>query len=149
MNRPPRLALALSLLSLTAPTTAYRHDLVVRTLYALKKLGHYEPAVQFAEQEMANWQTSPDFFFVLGDLLLDWATADPAKGVRELLPMIEASWQRCLEIGEQPDLEGGGAGRGSYLAAHNLAVLYAGIGDQARAAEFRALADGMRADSTR
>jgi glycosyltransferase involved in cell wall biosynthesis len=132
-------------LALTEPAAGFRHDLVVRTLYTLKKLGHFEPAVQFAEQEMANWEHSPDFFFALGDLLLDWAAADPAKGMQELLPMIEASWQRCLEIGEQPGLEGNVVGRGSHLAAHNLAVLYAGIGDQPRAAEFQALADQMRA----
>ena len=67
---------------------------------------------------------SPDFFFTLGDLLLDWAAHEPARGA-ELLPMIESSWLRALSIGERPELQDTVRGRGSFLAAHNLAVLYA------------------------
>jgi hypothetical protein len=71
---------------------------------------------------MARWDRSPDFFFALGDLMLDWAASEPARA-GELLPMIEEAWQRCLEIGERPDLEGAVHGRGSHLATHNLGVL--------------------------
>jgi hypothetical protein len=35
--------------------------------------------------------------------------------------------QRCLAIGERPDLNGSVAGRGSWLAAHNLAALEGGL----------------------
>lgn len=126
----------------------YRHDLVIRTLYSLKMGQLFEPAMQFAEQEMPNWEGSPDFYFALGDLLLDWATAHPEQALDQLLPMIEASWLRCLEIGEQPGLEGSVAGRGSHLAAHNLSVLYAGTGDKARAAEFAGLAATLRKETT-
>ena len=38
-------------------------------------------------------------------------------------PWIAQSWQRCLDIGERPDLEGAVHGRGSHLAQHNLNVL--------------------------
>ena len=44
------------------------------------------------------------------------------------LPMIESSWLRALEIGEQPELQDTVRGRGSFLAAHNLAVLHASLG---------------------
>ena len=53
----------------------WRHDLVLRTLFTLKKLGRFEPAIALAEAEMPRWPDSPDFFFTLGDLLLDWAGA--------------------------------------------------------------------------
>jgi hypothetical protein len=126
-------------LALVDAGAAFRHDLVVRQLFALKKCGQHAAAVELAEAEMANWQNSPDFFFVLGDLLLDWASCNPAIGP-QLLPTIESSWLNCLDIGERPGREGAVAGRGSYLAAHNLAVLYGGLGDAARAARFAELA---------
>ncbi len=131
----------------TPGNAAYRHDLVIRTLYSLKKCRQFEPAMQFAEQEMPNWEQSPDFYFALGDLLLDWATVTPEQALDQLLPMIEASWLRCLEIGERPALEGSVAGRGSHLAAHNLSVMYAGIGDKARAGEFAGLAARLRKET--
>ncbi|HEY0490379.1 MAG TPA: glycosyltransferase [Telluria sp.] len=119
---------------------AFRHDLVVRAIFTLKKAQLHEEAIQLAEAEMPNWQQSPDFFFALGDLLLDWATLNPATAYEELLPVVESSWLRCLEIGEQPALSGSVTGRGSYLAAYNLAVLYDGLGDPAKAGHYRTLA---------
>lgn len=58
-------------LRLSRAGDAYRHDLVVRSIFSLKKAQHHEEAIVLAETEMPNWQHSPDFFFVLGDLLLD------------------------------------------------------------------------------
>lgn len=118
-------------LAATGPAEAFRHDLVLRTLYAMKKAVRHPEALALAGDEMANWQHSPDFFFVLGDVLLDWAARNP-QDAAALVPMVESSWLRCLEIGEQPHLAGTVAGRGSHLARHNLAVLYAGMGDSAR-----------------
>ena len=46
----------------------------------------------------------------------------------------------CLEIGERPDLEGAVIGRGSFLAAANLAVLYDGTGRADAARHYRAQA---------
>ena len=93
---------------------------------------------------MPRWPDSPDFFFTLGDLLLDWAAAEPARGA-ELLPMIESSWLRALEIGERPELQDTVRGRGSFLAAHNLAVLHASLGDDAEAARWREREAAFRA----
>jgi glycosyltransferase involved in cell wall biosynthesis len=125
----------------------FRHDLVVRTLYSLKRLQRHEQAMQFAEQEMPNWSHSPDFYFSLGDLLLDYATSRPEQAAG-LLPMIEASWLKCLEIGDQPLLEGSVRGRGSFLAAHNLGVVYEQIGDTDKAVHYRAMADQARSRAT-
>lgn len=124
-------------LAATERCAAWRHDLVLRALFTLKKLGEFEAALDLAQAEMAHWGASPDFFFALGDLLLDWSASVPQRA-GELLPMIEASWLRAIEIGEQPQFQDTVRGRGSFLAAHNLAVLYEGVGDAAQAVHWRA-----------
>ncbi|MDX1698414.1 MAG: glycosyltransferase family 2 protein [Thiohalobacterales bacterium] len=123
----------------------FRHDLVLRMIYSLKRADQLERGIRFAEQEMPNWPHSPDYFFALGDLLLEWATRNPEQALQEILPMVESSWSKCLEIGDQPALEGSVHGRGSHLAAHNLAVLYDGLGRKEQAEHFSALATRMRA----
>nr|HET7860391.1 glycosyltransferase family 2 protein [Caldimonas sp.] len=136
-------------LAATSAADSWRHDLVLRSLYTAKKLGRFDTAIVFAEAEMANWAESPDFYFTLGDLLLDTALARPERAA-ELVPMIEASWLRALEIGERPQLQDTVHGRGSFLAAHNLAALHASFGNEASAAEWRERAVAMRsADSAR
>jgi hypothetical protein len=117
----------------------YLHDLVVRTMFCLKKAGRHGEGMQLAETEMAHWSDSPDFYFTLGDLLLDWAATEPARA-GELLPLVEECWQRCLQLGERDDLSGAVAGRGSFLAAHNLTVLYDSLGMGEQAARYRTLA---------
>jgi hypothetical protein len=112
-------------------------DLVSRRLYALKCLGRHADAMDFAQAQMEAGAESPDFFFTVGDLLLDLAASQPEQA-EALLPMIESAWRRCLELGERPDQAGAVAGRGSYLAAHNLAVVLEGTGRAAEAAALRA-----------
>jgi tetratricopeptide (TPR) repeat protein len=122
-----------------AGSASWRHDLVVRALFCLKRAARHADAVTLAEGEGARWEASPDFYFVLGDVLLDWAAGDPDRA-GELLPVAEGCWQRCLELGERADLDGAVAGRGSYLAAHNLAVLYEHLGMAEEALRYRMLA---------
>lgn len=131
------------------PGDSFRHDLVVRALFSLKKAKAFEQAIELAEQELPNWGHSPDYYFVLGDLLLDWATLNPERARQELLPMIESSWLKCLEIGDRPDLEGSVLGRGSHLAAHNLSMLYGVTGDAEKAESYRKMAEAMRASPAR
>ncbi|MBB3196534.1 glycosyltransferase family 2 protein [Roseateles terrae] len=120
-----------------APATApaWWPDLVARRLFGLKRLGRHADGVVFADGQLAICESSPDVFFALGDLLLDWAAEDPGQA-DVLLPMMEDAWRRCLLLGEQPDQPGAVAGRGSYLAAHNLALVLEGTG---RAEEAQAL----------
>ena len=59
----------------------------------------------------------------MGDLLLDLALAEPTRALDHWLPLAEGAWERCLAIGERPQLEGSVAGRGSHLAQHNLDVI--------------------------
>ncbi len=123
---------------------SWRHDLVLRQLFTLKKLGRFEQALELANAEMPRWAESPDFFFTLGDLLLDWAAAQP-QHAPTLLPMIESSWRQALAIGENPALPDTVSGRGSFLAAHNLAVLFEGLGDPLQARAWREQAAELRA----
>ncbi|MCF8207000.1 MAG: glycosyltransferase [Methylotenera sp.] len=112
-------------------------DLLARRLFALKCLGRHADAMDFAQTQLDVAAESPDFFFAMGDLLLDLAASQPAEAA-QLLPMIETAWQRCLDLGERPEQAGAVAGRGSYLAAHNLAVVLEGTGRADEAAALRA-----------
>jgi tetratricopeptide (TPR) repeat protein len=119
----PAYASALSLLGPDAGRNpAWRHDLVLRSLYALKAAGRVPEAIDLAQAEMPHWPDSPDFYFVLGDVLLDHAVAHPEQAA-EVVPMIDSAWRQCLAIGENPNLEGAVAGRGSVLAQRQLQLL--------------------------
>lgn len=124
-------------------SAAWRHDLVLRLVHALKRTRQWDRAVALAEAEMPRWPHSPDYYFTLGDLLLDWAAERPARA-HELLPMIESSWLQCLAIGENEGLEGTVQGRGSFLAAHNLAAFHASLGHPSQAAHFEQMARELR-----
>lgn len=132
--------------ALAPRAAAWFHDLLLRRLFTLKKLRAFEPAMQLAEAEMGRWDHSPDFFFTVGDLLLDCAAAQPQHAAA-LLPMIEASWQRALRIGDNPQLPDSVHGRGSFLAAHNLGVFFDSLGDAAQARFWRERSAQMRADA--
>ena len=108
-----------------SPDANWLHDLFVRYLHCLGKAGRVDEALSIADEHMQTWLESPDFFFVLGNLALERALVDPAKAVAHWLPFAATAWERCLAIGERPDLEGSVAGRGSHLARHNLEVIQA------------------------
>ncbi len=110
-------------LAVTAATANWRHELIVCHLHCLGQSGRAADAIALADTEMPAWPESPDFFFVVGNLALDLALSEPAQAIEQWLPLAQSAWERCLEIGERPELEGGVAGRGSYLAQHNLEVL--------------------------
>jgi len=90
-----------------------------------------------------QYHESADFLFVLGDLLLDYIVENPDQ-VNNLLPMIESAWFRCLEIGENSDYRDSVRGRGSFLAAHNLSVLYEFSGRPTQAEKYRNLSIKLR-----
>lgn len=140
-GRQPQAALCFTEALRLAPAEApWRHSLVVRGITALKDAGQLEDARGLAQAERGAWPGSPDFHFAVGDLYLASALADPARAVAELLPVAEAAWKTCLEIGEQPHLDGAVRGRGSFMAAQNLAALYETFGPPEAATRYRALA---------
>lgn len=123
-----------------APAQAsWRHSLVVRAVSVHGKARRFAAAIALVDGENTRWDSSPDWHFALGNLFLDMALADPGSAI-QLMPLVEASWLRCLEIGERPDLDGAVEGRGSHLAAHNLAGFYESLGHVAAAQRFRSLA---------
>lgn len=107
----------------TGADADWAHELFMRHLHCLGRSGRLDEALEIAGQHMQTWEHSPDFFFVLGNLLLDQAMSDPRQAVGTWLPLAGNAWERCLEIGERPDLEGSVEGRGSHLAQHNLDAL--------------------------
>lgn len=104
------------------PQHPWRCDLVVRWLHCLSISGEHEKAVTLAGECFDAYAGSTDFNFVVGTVMLNWAAAQPARA-EEALPLAEASWERCLALGEQPDHIGAVRGRGSVWAAWNLKVL--------------------------
>lgn len=144
-GRPPQAALCFTeALRLAAFDTPWRHGLVVRALTALKSAQRLDDALELAGAEIENWPNSPDFYFALGDLYLECANQAPERAATEFLPVVETAWKRCLEIGEQPALDGSVPGRGSHMAAYNLAVFYEALGQKDLAAQHHALAARLR-----
>ena len=76
-------------LALTPAEANWRHELVVTAITVLTKARRLDEALALADGEMPHWPESPDFFFVLGDLLLDRAMADPAHAIAHWLPLAE------------------------------------------------------------
>ena len=148
-ERAPQAALCFAeALRLAPPDAPYRHALVVRAITSLKTAGQIQDALILANAEVANWPESPDFWFALGDLYLEAASLEPDRAMAEFLPVVEGAWKRCLEIGERPELDGTVAGRGSHMAAHNLAVFYQTLRQPEAAARYHALAAELRLSLT-
>jgi hypothetical protein len=114
----------------------WRTDLMVRWLASLKHLGQHQTAAEMAAQADLQLDVSPDFHFTVGDLMLDWTSTAPHRAPA-LLTHAERAWRRCLEIGERPDQTGAVHGRGSHLAAFNLALVLEGTGRPEEAADLR------------
>ena len=79
-------------------------------------------------------------------MLLDAALARPAQAA-DWLPLIEQAWLRAIEIGERADLPDTVRGRGSYLAAHNLAAFHESLGHADQATLWRERSRQWRAGS--
>ncbi|WP_294271106.1 TPR domain-containing glycosyltransferase [uncultured Sphingomonas sp.] len=108
----------------TAPRDAgWRHPLVTSAMTLMTYMGRRDEALALADAEFPHWPQSPDYFYVLGDILFDRALADPAQAIGHWLPLAQVAWERCLAIGERPDLDGSVAGRGSYLAQQSLDIV--------------------------
>jgi hypothetical protein len=116
--------------AIAPPHAPWWDDLVARRLFGLGRIGRHAEALDVWRALRARGlhaPQSPDVSFALGDLLLDWAARQPARAA-ELLAGAEAAWQHCLALGERPERATAVPGRGSHLAAYNLALLYEGTG---------------------
>jgi glycosyltransferase involved in cell wall biosynthesis len=120
----------------SSQATPFRHGIVISATQALTRAERFAEALAFVDAEHQNWPRSPDFYFAVGELYLEWAGRNPEIAMDELLPVVEGAWKRCLEIGEQPGIDGSVEGCGSYLAAHNLAAFYEALGIADEAARY-------------
>lgn len=108
-----------------APQDApYRRNLALRYLYSLGKSDRLEQAMAHADASIRTWPDFPDLCFALGLVLLDAAVKHPEQAGIQWLPMAEQAFRRCLEIGDKADMDGSVIGRGSFLAAQQLATVY-------------------------
>ncbi|MCI8939904.1 MAG: glycosyltransferase family 2 protein [Dorea sp.] len=102
--------------------TGYRVSGVVSYIYNLLELKRYEEGFQIIEQEKDRLKDYADYHFACGTFYTKAIFSDVEKYVG-YLPRIEASYRRCLEIGEIPEHEGV-RGNGSFKAAYNLGVWF-------------------------
>lgn len=108
---------------LLADTPPWFITLVSSRIYTLKKLGQHDAGLNFGLDQLPKCLTSADVSFAIGDLLIDWAASEPTQAA-QLVPHAIDAFLNCLDIGEHPEVNRAVAGRGSHLAAHNLALLY-------------------------
>ena len=94
---------------------------------------------------MPRWPGSPDFFFTLGDVLLDFAVAHAASAPARCCRRSSRAGCARSRSASSRELNDTVRGRGSFLAAHNLAAFYEGQGDAAKARHWRERAGAMRA----
>jgi tetratricopeptide (TPR) repeat protein len=118
----------------------YAHAMACRHMHAMARAGRMNEALEFGIQAQEHWPNSSDVHFAFGNICLDAALCDPLSALEVWLPAAEQAWKRCLEIGENNQHNGHISGRGSYLAAQNLAVLYDGLGRGTSASRYQKLA---------
>jgi tetratricopeptide (TPR) repeat protein len=126
-------------LDLLPAGAAYGHSLIVRTIHCLAQAGMVDEALASVNKFGQQYRHSPDFHFAAGNVFLDKGRRDPTQALSIWLPQAVQAWQRCMDIGDQPELEGSMLGRGSFLAAFNLSVVFSVLGQDVRAQHFKAL----------
>jgi len=111
----------------------YAPNVIVDYLYLLIKLQQYDIGLDLI-QRRSDWaRLFPDFHFACGIFYRELILHNPNR-YASMLPMIEASYRKCIEIGET-DRYDSVAGTGSYAAWYNLGNYYEVVGDRNRAIE--------------
>lgn len=123
----------------------YRLSLVVALSQSLNGLGRYAEAAELLASEVANYPGSADLVFAIGITMINWAPDRPSDALTTLIPLAIDSFGRCLEIGKQSPGETIVSGTDSWLAAHNLAILYReAMGDPVAANFFSELESSLK-----
>lgn len=102
--------------------TGYRVSGVISYIYNLLEIKKYEEGFQIIENEKERLKDYADYHFACGTFYTKAIFSDVQRYVG-LLPRIEESYKKCLEIGEVPEHEGV-KGNGSFKAAYNLGVWF-------------------------
>lgn len=115
----------------------YRVSGVLLYLYTLLDLADtgdtscLQEAWNIIEKEKGRLGDRADFWFVCGLFYMKLVLSDVQTYI-QYLPEIEASYLRCLSIGEHPE-KGGVLGTGSFKAAYNLGAWYEVSGQMEKA----------------
>lgn len=115
-----------------SPYSEYVSDGILRYLYTLSDLGgrnNLEKALHIVSQEEGHFLMNTDYYFYCGILYMKLAAMDTEQYL-QYVPRIEACYQRCLAIGERPDIPHV-EGTGSFKAEQNLRLWYQMTGEQA------------------
>lgn len=126
---------------LSGERDAYRPGGVVLYLYTLLDLGtaeYLDEAAAIIEREESFLGGWSDYCFACGIFYMKRVLSDVQRHIG-LLPCIERSYLRCLELGERPEL-GGVQGTGSFKAAYNLGTWYEVSGQTELAVKYYELA---------
>lgn len=123
---------------LMRPSDPFAPNVIVDFLYAAMELKEFAAGlgvIRAAENRLADF---PDFHHVCGLFYMRYVGSDPARHLAEM-PKIEASFRRCLAVGET-DKYKSVQGTGSFLASYHLGVFHHALGDDARARPYLAAA---------
>ncbi|MGZ0051799.1 glycosyltransferase [Brevibacillus gelatini] len=118
----------------TTGQEGYFPNLVVEYIYNLMKIGELNEGHKVILAEQNKLSKYPDYHFATGMFYMDYIQANVNNHL-DKLASIEASFLRCLEIGDQND-QGGVVGTGSFLAAFNLGVYYEVMGSFEKALKY-------------
>lgn len=102
--------------------SGYRAEGIITYLYTLLELKRFDRGLEIIQNEKEHLGSHADFHFVCGLFYMQAIRADTHRYI-QYLPEIEASYLRCLKIGEIPLMQGV-AGCGSFKAAYNLGTWY-------------------------
>ena len=106
-------------------------NVVVDLIYAAMAVQDYAAGLDAIQAHAAQLDDFPDFHHVCGLFYMRYVGSNPAKLMGDL-PKIEASFLRCLKLGETSKYKSV-QGSGSFLASYNLAVFYHAFGNDAAA----------------
>ena len=115
----------------------YYPTATVAYLYALLDTQRLEKALTIISENEHILQGFPDFHFFCGLFYTDYILSNIDR-FGDRLHLIENSYLRCLEIGENHRYNSV-HGTGSILAAHNLSVFYELLGEHEKAKVYKNL----------
>jgi glycosyltransferase involved in cell wall biosynthesis len=129
---------------LVLPDDPYRKGTYLGLIRCLGESGQLENALLIAAEVMNDFTQSAQYFFDMGNLFLIMGGQDPEDAMTKWLPMAEAAWIKCLEIGELPSSHSYTVGFGSFLAAKNIAVIYGVLGNSGQENKYLQLAQELK-----
>lgn len=97
----------------STPGDGFRHGLITRWMHCMGRIGMTHEAIDLGCAQIDQWQRSPDFFFVTGNLVLDLAVAHPERAHAQLLPWRRtagsAAWRSARRPGSKTASPGAAA----------------------------------------